>query len=119
MAFTKTVEPYAAFLAWFQIALLLWIATGHVGASLSTQLGIGLAAVVVGLAHAVHYEKGGSETDLSENARKLEQLVLDIYTVLDREDICVVETALGPRVELTESGRQKLFEPPEDDGTPD
>lgn len=56
MAFTKTVPPYAAFLAWFQIALLLWLATGQVGASLSTQLVFSLGAIVVGLAHAAHYE---------------------------------------------------------------
>lgn len=56
MAFSDSIEPYAAFLAWFQIALLLWLVSGQAGASLSTQLILGLGAMVVGLAHAVHYD---------------------------------------------------------------
>lgn len=63
MAFTKTIAPYAAFLAWFQISILLLIATEQVGASLSTQLILSLGAFIVGLAHAVHYERGQVEED--------------------------------------------------------
>ena len=116
MAFTETVDPYAAFLSWFQIALLLWIAAAQVGASLSTQLVLSLGALLIGLAHAVHAGPDEPEVDRSDDARKLEQLALDVYPGLDEEDVSVTDTAAGRRRELTEAGRQKLHgEPREDD----